>query len=174
MKKILFTLMLLLPLAGFAQKLEGFWGLEFASNSEKVQDIIKQRTGKAPIEGSNEAVLAYRNCDFAGNKAYLLQLYFFNNRLYGGDITITPGNDESMQVYNQIVDNINHKYQHGLSGSDQVMAIYTPGNITWSFTTSMSEISVGMEKGVIKISYRDGYISGQKTAALEGFRRTDY
>ena len=107
MKKILFALMFTHPLAGYAQELEGCWGLNFSSSNEKVQEIVKQRSGKAPIEGSNETVLAYRNCDFGGNKAYLVQLYFFNNKLYGGDITVTPAANEAYEIYGQIVDERN-------------------------------------------------------------------
>lgn len=174
MKKILFALMLTLPLAGFAQELEGFWGLNFSSSNEKVQEIVKQRSGKAPIEGSNETVLAYRNCDFGGNKAYLVQLYFFNNKLYGGDITVTPAANEAYEIYGQIVDEISHKYQENVKGTEQVTAVYESGSVNWSFTNSMSEICATIENGVIRISYRDGYISGQKTAAIEDYRNRDY
>jgi len=174
MKKILFALMLTLPVAGFAQRLEGFWGLDFSSTNEKVQEMIKQRNGKTPIEGSGETILAYRNCDFGGNKAYLMQLYFFNNKLYGGDITITPAANEAYEIYGQIVDEISHKYQKDVKGSEQVIAVYEPGGVNWSFTNSMSEISATIENGVIRISYRDGYISGQKTAAIEDYRNRDY
>lgn len=174
MKKIFALLMILLPLGTFAQNLEGFWGLQFATNTEKVQDLIKARTGKTPLEGSGDNVIAYRNCDFGGNKAYLVQLMFFNNKLYGGDIIITPSAGELMTVYNSIVAEIGEKYRRNVKGDEQVTAVYTPGNASWNFAGSMAEISATIQNNVIKISYRDGRISGQMTAALEGYRRNDY
>ena len=174
MKKILFILSFLLPFGGYAQELQGFWGLKFAMAPETVEQIVKDRNGKKPEEGSNNTIMAFKNCDFSGNKAYLVQLKFYNNKLYGGDITIIPSREDLVNVYNDIVDEITRKYQRDVAKQGSVMAQFETGKATWEFERSTSKIIATIENNAIRIRYTDGLIGGQQTAALERYNKSDY
>lgn len=185
MKKLLYILLLALPLGANAQKnLEGFWGLNFYMSPDMVKEVIKTRIGKLPEEGSGPTVMGYKNCDFGGNKAYFVQLVFSDDKLYGGDIVITPSPEDLLAVYTKIVSDISTKYHKPekenclysyastSTGSDKkVHAIWNfpPGK-----TNPNARITAAIEDGVIKISYRDGLIYNQLITSVENKSLSDY
>jgi hypothetical protein len=185
MKKLLYILFFALPLGADAQKnLEGFWGLNFYMSPETVKETIKDRTGKLPEDGSGPTVMGYKNCDFGGNKAYFIQLVFSDDRLYGGDIVITPAQEDLLAVYTKIVSDISAKYYK----PEKEDCLYSYASIStntdkkihavWNFppgkTNPNARITAAIEDGVIKISYRDGLIYNQLITSVEKKGLSDY
>lgn len=185
MKKLLYILLLALPLGADAQKsLEGFWGLEFYLSSDMVKEVINFRTGKFPDDNSGPNMIGYKNCDFGGNKAYMVQLVFNNDKLYGGDVILTPTRENLMTVYNKVVSDISTKYHKPEEGN----CLYSYASMSnnaekkifaiWNFppgkTNPNARITVAIENDVIKISYRDGIIYNQLITSVEKSGLSDY
>jgi len=177
MKKLLITLLLSLPFMANAQKsLEGFWGLDFYSSSAAVKQIIKARTGKLPDENSGPTAIGYKNCYFGGHKTYFVELMFNNDKLYGGDIILTPERSDLLNVYNNIVASIATKYNAPHKENCYYSAVTQPemqydfgtGAISavWNIPSSAksgasARITAMIENNAIKISYRDAVIYEQ-------------
>lgn len=185
MKKLLFILLIALPIGVNAQKnLEGFWGLDFYMTSEKVKEVINFRTGKMPDDNSGPNMIGYKNCDFGGNKAYLVQLVFNNDKLYGGDVILTPAEEDLLAVYTKIVSDISVKYhkpekEHclysytGMSSNNEPK-IFAIWNFPPGKTNPNARITAAIENDVIKISYRDGTIYNQLITSVEKSGLSDY
>jgi hypothetical protein len=188
MRKILITMLLLIPFGAFAQKLNGFWGLNFYNTTEQVKEKVRARSGKQPEEGSGPSIIGYKNCDFAGMKASYVQLMFHNDLLYGGDIIIQPGKSDLLDVYQQLVSSLTAKYKTP-QWENCLYSHVTQGDIKdgrtntvcayWSFPSSNkkegpSRIIASIENNVIKISYRDGRIYDQLVPKSDTYLALDY
>jgi hypothetical protein len=185
MKKLLYILLLALPMSANAQKnLEGFWGLNFYMSPDMVKEVIKARTGKLPEEGSGPTVIGYKNCDFGGNKAYFVQLVFSDDKLYGGDIVITPAKEELLAVYTKIVSDISSKYHkpekenclysHVCTNDNAEAKIFAIWNFPPGKSNPNARIIAAIENNAIKISYRDGLIFNQLITSVEKQGLSDY
>ena len=174
MKKLLFTLLLALPFAGFTQTPDGFWGLKFYMNEQDVQEVVKMRTGKLPEEGSGGTLLAYKNCNFGKYKAYLVQLVFQDGKLYGGDVFINPGQAYLLTAYSDIVDEISSKYHQPIieKGANGFTSTWAP--ITNSKKAANHKISASVNNNVIHITYREGQIYNQLLSSIEKYNTSDY
>ena len=174
MKKLIFILLLAMPLTGYTQYLDGFWGLKFYMNEQNVKDMVKMRTGKMPEEGSGIALLAYKNCNFGSYKAYLVQLVFQGDQLYGGDIFISPGQDNVLNAYNEIVDEISQKYKQPVIEKDMNGFTATWSPATASKNSARPKIAASIDNNVIRITYRDGQIYNQLLSSIKSYSSSDY
>ncbi|HYD22212.1 MAG TPA: hypothetical protein VEB40_12105 [Flavipsychrobacter sp.] len=196
MKRAIFSFLLLIPVFSFGQKLDGCWGLKFYAGQAHVKSEISSKTGRDPETKSNENLLYYKDCEFAGRHAQEILLLFFNDSLYGMEVVFVPGKEpDILNLYSNIKDELVRKYWFPQleaeryeypfeKGDKYYLTAIQGGYVTigsiWYFPRQGKEnvdgeIMLNVKDTLrIKLTYRDGLLSKRILEMIEKEKESDY
>lgn len=97
MKKIIFVLFALLSVSVYAENLTGFWGVEFGSSKDEVEQMMKNRGWTIKNSSASEVTYTMKDAKYAGLNAGDITFTFNEERFSNTTVVISMTKTEKIQ-----------------------------------------------------------------------------